>query len=180
MIAKGLDFPLVTLVGVILADVGLYLPDFRAAERTFQLMTQVAGRAGRADLPSRVVVQTYSPDHYALHAARDHDYWTFYRQEMTFRMKSGYPPFSRLARFIVRDSNSTKAERRTRALCQLLQERIEELRAEADIIGPAPAFVARINNVHQWHLIVRGSDLAPLLDIVPAEIVIDVDPVDLL
>jgi primosomal protein N' (replication factor Y) len=180
MIAKGLDFPLVTLVGVILADVGLHVPDFRASERAFQLMTQVAGRAGRADLPSRVVVQTYSPDHYALHAARDHDYWQFYRQEMMFRLRSGYPPFSRLARFVIRDRSSVKAANRARSLTSLLQERIEETGSDVELIGPAPAFVARVNDMHQWHLIAKGSELRPILEVVPDEIVVDVDPIDLL
>ncbi len=180
MIAKGLDFPLVTLVGVILADVGLHVPDFRASERAFQLMTQVAGRAGRADLPSRVVVQTYSPDHYALHAARDHDYWQFYRQEMMFRLRSRYPPFSRLARFLIRDRSSVKAANRARSLTSLLQERIGETGSDVELIGPAPAFVARVNDVHQWHLIAKGSELRPILEVVPDEIVVDVDPIDLL
>ena len=92
MIAKGLDLPLVTLVGVVAADIGLFLPDFRAGERTFQLLTQVAGRAGRSALGGQVIVQTYHPDHYAIVAASHHDYEGFYRQEMAFRREQGYPP----------------------------------------------------------------------------------------
>ena len=100
MIAKGLDLPLVTLVGVVAADTGLFLPDFRAAERTFQLLTQVAGRAGRSTLGGEVIVQTYHPDHYAIVAASNHDYDAFYRQEMAFRRQQGYPPVRRLARLV--------------------------------------------------------------------------------
>ena len=116
MIAKGLDFPLVTLVGVISADTGLHMPDFRAPERSFQLLTQVAGRAGRASLPSRVVVQTYTPDHYAILAAQDHDYHRYYREEMSFRRDARYPPFSRLARFVYASENE-EACRRAAKIC---------------------------------------------------------------
>ena len=97
MIAKGLDLPKVTLVGVINADTTLHMPDFRAAERTFQLLTQVAGRSGRGDLPGEVLIQTYSPDHYSITAAAAHDYEGFYKNEMRVRRALGYPPFSHLA-----------------------------------------------------------------------------------
>jgi len=181
LVAKGLDFPLVTLVGAILADVGLHLPDFRAAERTFQLLTQVAGRAGRAELDSRVVVQTYAADHYAIQAAKLHDYWGFYKQEMTFRLASGYPPFARLIRFLLRSENAKWVERRAWALRELLQEEAERLGvADLEVIGPAPAFTARVNTVYQWHLLLRGSRPERLLGAVPDDVFVDVDPVDLL
>src|SRR6185437_4449877 len=98
MVAKGLDFPRVTLVGAVSADTSLNLPDFRAAERTFQLLTQVAGRAGRAALPGMVIVQTYTPGHFAIQAAAYHDYAAFYRDELRFRADGNYPPFSQLLR----------------------------------------------------------------------------------
>ena len=113
MIAKGLDLPLVTLVGVIAADVGLFLPDFRAGERTFQLLTQVAGRAGRSALGGQVIVQTYHPDHYAIVAASHHDYEGFYRQEIAFRREQGYPPFRRLARLVYYHTQRDKAAGRS-------------------------------------------------------------------
>lgn len=181
MIAKGLDFPLVTLVGVILADVGLHLPDFRAGERTFQLVTQVAGRAGRAELPSRVIVQAYTPDHYALQAARNHDYLDFYRQEMTFRLESGYPPFSRLARLLFRGKDSRRVERYATELREIMMMEIKVTGIEdIEVMGPAPAFMARIDDIFQWHLVIRGSPLHRLLHLVPDDVAIDVDPVDML
>ena len=98
MIAKGLDLPLITLVGVVSADTGLNLPDFRAGERTFQLLSQVAGRAGRGTLGGQVIIQTYSPEHYAIQAAAGHDYTLFYKREIEYRRQLRNPPFSRLAR----------------------------------------------------------------------------------
>lgn len=181
MIAKGLDFPMVTLVGVISADVGLHLPDFRAPERTFQLLTQVAGRAGRAGLPGKVIVQTYTPEHYAVIAARDHDYWSFYRQEMMFRYSAGYPPYSRLLRLVARDPQYGVVRRRAYELHATLVETIRERGLpNTEVIGPAPAFVARIKNVYQWHLMVRGPEIHGLLEVVPEGWIADIDPVDLL
>ena len=111
MIAKGLDLPLVTLVGVVAADVGLFLPDFRSGERVFQLLTQVAGRAGRSERGGRVVVQTYRPEHYAIQAAARHDYEGFYRREIQFRQEHGYPPIRRLAKLVYWDKKEDKARR---------------------------------------------------------------------
>jgi len=187
MIAKGLDFPLVTLVGVVSADTGLHMPDFRAPERSFQLLTQVAGRAGRASLPSRVIVQTYTPDHYAIRAAESHDYHRFFRQEMSFRESAGYPPFARLVRFVY-SSEVEQACRQSALNLRAIFERgiDEEGLTGVDLIGPAPCFIARIKNRYYWHLIARagGSDgpsrLHRLLDYVPPGWVVDVDPVDLL
>lgn len=188
MIAKGLDFPLVTLVGVISADTGLHMPDFRAPERSFQLLTQVAGRAGRASLPSRVIVQTYTPDHYAIQAAKDHDYARFYREEMSFRVASRYPPHARLVRFVFSDEEEAECRRAGHELRSTLECAIqEELLEGAEIIGPAPCFISRVRNRYYWQIIARsgpagtrGSDLHPLLDHIPAGWTIDVDPVDLL
>jgi primosomal protein N' (replication factor Y) len=181
MIAKGLDFPLVTLVGVVSADIGLYLPDFRAAERTFQLLAQVAGRAGRADLPSRVIVQTYTPDHYTILAAKDHDYWSFYRQEMAFRHAAGYPPYSRLLRLLTRGPYYASVRRQAYELGSVLRTAIQSRQLVAtEVIGPAPAFVTKIKGIYQWQLLVRGPMIHSLLDLVPDDWIIDVDPVDLL
>jgi len=184
MIAKGLDFPLVTLVGVVSADTGLHLPDFRAPERSFQLLTQVAGRAGRASLPSRVIIQTYTPDHYAIQAAREHDYHRFYREEMTFRKAAGYPPFSRLARFVYSAEGESRCRHSAENLRAILEHAIaEENLQEVQIIGPAPCFAARVKNRYYWQVIVRAGgvrDLHRLLDYVPAGWAVDVDPMDLL
>jgi primosomal protein N' (replication factor Y) len=185
MIAKGLDFTLVTLVGVISADTGLHMPDFRAPERSFQLLTQVAGRAGRADLPSRVVAQTYTPEHYAVQAAAKHDYHRFFDQEIGFRRSAGYPPFARMIRFVYSSERESACQQSAENLRAILERAMEEEGLQgAEIIGPAPCFVAKIKNRYQWQLIARGagpgSDLHPLLDHVPPGWTVDVDPVDLL
>src|SRR5262249_34732615 len=127
MVAKGLDLPLVTLVGVVSADVGLNLPDFRAGERTFQLLTQVAGRAGRGLLGGRVVLQTYQPDHYAVIAASKHDFASFYEQEIAFRRDLGYPPFRRLARILFRDESEIRARVEAEKAASLLRARIANM-----------------------------------------------------
>lgn len=183
MIAKGLDLPLVTLVGVINADVGLYLPDFRAAERSFQLLTQVAGRAGRSLLGGQVIVQSYRPEHYAIQAARRHDYLDFSRQELSFRRDLGYPPFRRLARLIFVHQERERAKAEAEALARGLRFAIKERGAgSVDLIGPAPCFFGREQGKYRWHLIVRAPDPAAFLRTVdlPAGWRVDVDPVSLL
>ncbi len=183
MIAKGLDLPLVTLVGVIAADTGLFLPDFRAAERTFQLLTQVAGRAGRSTLGGEVIVQTYHPDHYAIVAASNHDYESFYRQEMAFRREQGYPPVRRLARLVYHHDRRDKAQAEATRLAKELQAAIVEHKlAETDLIGPAPCFFSRERGEYRWQVVVRSPDPAALLRRVPLPLGwrVDVDPVDLL
>lgn len=186
MIAKGLDFPLVTVVGVISADTGLHMPDFRAPERSFQLLTQVAGRAGRASLPSRVVVQTYTPDHYAIQAAQGHDYHRFFREEMSFRQSACYPPFARLLRLVYSAEREENCRQSAHNLRAILERAIgEEGVPGTELIGPAPCFVARVKNRYYWQVIIRAGrdgsrELHRLLDYVPAGWTVDVDPVDLL
>ena len=183
MIAKGLDLPLVTLVGVINADVGLYLPDFRAAERSFQLLTQVAGRAGRSLLGGQVIVQSYRPEHYAIQAARRHDYLDFSRQELSYRRELGYPPFRRLARLLFVHQDRERAKAEAEALARGLRFAIQERGAgSVDLIGPAPCFFGREQGKYRWHLIVRAPDPAAFLRTfdLPAGWRVDVDPVSLL
>jgi primosomal protein N' (replication factor Y) len=183
MIAKGLDLPLVTLVGVVAADTGLFLPDFRASERTFQLLTQVAGRAGRSTLGGQVIVQTYHPDHYAIVAASRHDYEEFYRQEMTFRREQGYPPVRRLARLVFHHAQRAAAQAEATRMAQQLNAEIARLALqETDLIGPAPCFFSRQRNTFRWHIIVRSPDPDALLRHLPAPLGwrLDIDPVDLL
>jgi primosomal protein N' (replication factor Y) len=159
MIAKGLDLPLVTLVGVVAADTGLFLPDFRASERTFQLLTQVAGRAGRSTLGGQVIVQTYHPEHYAIVAASRHDYEEFYRQEMGFRREQGYPPIRRLARLIFHHpQRAAGAGRSNSGMAQQLSTEIERLALrKTDLIDPHLLF-SRQRDSYRWHLIVRSPD----------------------
>jgi primosomal protein N' (replication factor Y) len=183
MIAKGLDLPLVSVVGVVAADTGLHLPDFRAGERTFQLLTQVAGRAGRQSAGARVVIQTYSPDHYALLAAQEHDYDTFYAQEIAFRRQTLYPPFSRLVRFIYTSGSDDRARRAAEELAAEIHRRAAGLDlGDWGMIGPAPAFFHRQRNRFRWHLLLRAADPAALLESLrlPPGWALDVDPVHVL
>jgi primosomal protein N' (replication factor Y) len=183
MVAKGLDLPLVTLVGVVSADTALYLPDYRSGERTFQLLTQVAGRAGRGLLGGRVILQTYDPDHYAIQAAAEHNFHRFFGQEMQYRRELDYPPFTRLARLEVRAPSSADAKSEAQRLFNILETRIEENQlARTALIGPAPCFYPRENKLYRWHVIVRGSDPAAILQNLrsPQTLFIDVDPVSLL
>jgi len=164
MLAKGLDLPLVTLVEIVLADVGLNLPDPFAAERTFSLLTQVAGRAGRSALGGRVVLQTFQPEHYAIQAASRHDYAGFYTRELDERRKLGYPPFSRLVRLEYRAFDPVKAETEARAMAERLSKDIvTDARIQTDLIGPVPCFFAKLGGWYRWQVVLRGPDPASLL-----------------
>jgi primosomal protein N' (replication factor Y) len=183
MIAKGLDLPLVTLVGVVSADTALNLPDFRSSERTFQLLAQVAGRAGRGLHSGRAIVQTYTPDHYAIVAASQHDYAAFAEQELAFRSEHSYPPSTRLARLIVRDSDGSKARRAAEQVAAELDAYLTRRGVGREsIVGPAPCFFARVAGQSRWHIVVRADDPASLLrDFpLPPNWRIDVDPVNML
>jgi len=182
MLAKGLDLPLVTLVGVILADVGLNLPDFRANERTFQLLTQVAGRAGRSPLGGKVVLQTYEPDRYAIQAAARHDLAGFTERELAERRRLGYPPFTRLVRIEIRDASVTAAEAAAQALAAQLRAWIDEGEHHAtSLIGPAPCYYTRQGGEYRWHILMRGPDPASILRGRRLERCrVTVDPVDVL
>ena len=164
MLAKGLDLPLVTLVGVILADVGLNLPDYHAAERTFQVLTQVAGRAGRSPLGGEVILQTFQPEHYVIQAAAKHDYASFYQQELAYRRQLGYPPFAQLVRLEVRHRRPDEAERIARDLAGIIQSWIvEEGRQATEMIGPVPCFFTRLAGQFRWQIVLRGPDPVSLL-----------------
>jgi primosomal protein N' (replication factor Y) (superfamily II helicase) len=190
MLAKGHDFQRVTLVGVISADSSLHLPDFRAAERTFQLLTQVAGRAGRGDLPGRVLIQTYYPEHYAIQDAVRQDYASFFEREMHFRRMMQYPPFTSLANVIIRDSNLEKAIRYSRLLSEYFAPNDgKTLR----VLGPATAPLARLKTEHRFQFLLKSphrSVLTKLLsgalpyadtkEIPQTAILVDMDPLNLL
>ena len=183
MIAKGLDLPLVTLVGVVTADTALHLPDFRASERTFQLLTQVAGRAGRSILGGKVIVQTYAPQHFCIQAASRHDYEGFYQQELEFRRQQRYPPFNRLVRLLFNHSSAKKCEEEGEKLQQLLRSKVARLGITGvDIIGPVPCFVERLRGRYRWQIVLRGPDPARILADLPLPLgwQVDVDPVSLL
>lgn len=156
MIAKGLDFPEVTLVGVINADVALNLPDFRAAERTFQLLMQVSGRAGRGEQPGKVVIQTYNPDHYAVTCAIRADYESFYREELAFRRELSYPPFTTLVNLLF----SGEQEQTVRGAAQRAGETIAaaDVPGLHDTLGPAPAPFSRLKRRYRWHLLLKVDD----------------------
>jgi primosomal protein N' (replication factor Y) len=182
MLAKGLDLPLVTLVGIVLADVGLNLPDPFAAERTFDVLTQVAGRAGRSSLGGRVVLQTFQPEHYVIRAAAGHDYAAFYARELDERRKLGYPPFGRLVRLEYRHFDPAKGEAEARKMADRLSADIKEgQRIETDLIGPVPCFFTKLNGLYRWQIILRGPDPASLLrGKALADWRVEVDPVSLL
>ena len=159
MIAKGLDLPLVTLVGVVLADVGLSLPDYRSAERSFQILAQVAGRAGRGPLGGQVILQTFQPEHYVIRAAAQHSYREFYQRELDFRRKLGYPPFSKVVRLEFRHSDSVAAENSARQLSDEIHKWLAEAGDNStEMIGPAPCFFQRIGGLYRWQIVLRGPD----------------------
>lgn len=164
MVGKGLDMPGVTLVGVINADTGLNIPDFRAGERTFQLLSQVAGRAGRGPKGGKVVIQTYSPGHYAVTAAEHYDYKKFYDEEIRYRRQLHQPPFTRLAVLICIEGNDDKCRIESERMrdCLVNLKQAEGISA-IEIVGPAPAFIHRRRGLYRWQLVVRGSDPAAFL-----------------
>uniref|UniRef100_A0A0C1QSW6 Primosomal protein N C-terminal domain-containing protein n=1 Tax=Tolypothrix bouteillei VB521301 TaxID=1479485 RepID=A0A0C1QSW6_9CYAN len=152
MIAKGHDIPRVTLVGVVNSDIGLSMPDFRAAERTFQLLTQVAGRAGRGNMPGRVIFQTTSPDHYAVRYAAAQDYEGFYAKELEFRRAMRYPPFSALANLLVRHPDLATAQQ----LTNRMQEFLLPAPKGMHVLGPAEAPVPRLKNEFRFQCLVKS------------------------
>jgi primosomal protein N' (replication factor Y) len=182
MVAKGLDLPQVTLVGIILAELGLHLPDYRSAERVFQVLMQVAGRAGRAARPGNVVLQTYLPDHYALQCAAGHDFARFARLESDHRRAWGYPPFQNLVRLIFVNSSEDSARRAAEATAEALRVRIvEQGRVETSLTGPVPCFFAKIGGRYRWQIVLHGPKPSDLIELpLPEGCQVDVDPVTLL
>jgi primosomal protein N' (replication factor Y) len=163
MLAKGHDFPGVRLVGVVVADVGLHLPDFRAAERTFQLLTQVAGRAGRDSAPGRVIVQTFDPGHYAIQPVLNHDYERFYAEELGHRKTLGYPPFGRLIRALITGPDEPETRSASLGLARLVEAiAVDGSEQELEVLGPAPAPLARLRGRYRYQLLVKGP-AGPLL-----------------
>jgi len=189
MIAKGHDIPNVTLVGVVSADVGLGMPDFRAAERTFQLLTQAAGRAGRGNIPGIVLIQTINPDHYAVRFASAQNYEGFYEKEIQFRKLMRYPPFSALANVLVRNGKQDQAMAMAGEIANLLTPSPEGIK----MLGPAEAPVSKLKNEYRYQLLLKAASRKVLNELLqrlrrfaldkkwgPTALVIDVDPLSLL
>jgi primosomal protein N' (replication factor Y) len=190
MLAKGHDFPGVTLVGAVGADDALGLPDFRAAERTFQLLTQMAGRAGRGDSPGTVVLQAYDPDHYAIRAAIEHDYEAFYAQEIAFRRRFGHPPFAALVACICRGKSAVVVKEEADVLAGALRRTAPE---GVHVLGPASPPLAKLRGLHRIQVLLRGPDRSRLRDTLtaavedcrrrgkaPRDLRVDVDPLNLM
>jgi primosomal protein N' (replication factor Y) len=190
MVAKGLDIPNVTLVGVVNADLGLVLPDFRSAERTFQLLTQVAGRSGRGNRPGKVIFQSNHPDHVALAAAAGQDFETFYREEMKERTDPPYPPYVHLVNLLFDGKDRDAVEAEAEETAAALREKASD--GAIDLMGPAPQPLSRLKGKHRWHLTLRGTDRRRLRELAAAaldrerprrsavRIAVDVDPSSLL
>ncbi|CAI8015792.1 Primosomal protein N' [Geodia barretti] len=165
MIAKGLHFPSVSLVGVVSADVGLTVPDYRAGERSFQLLHQVAGRAGRGSTDGKVIIQTFQPENYAIQSAAEQDYQAFYLREMAYRRQQGNPPYSSLIRLLYTHANQAKCESEAVRLAGLLREQQAEWGiTDVEALGPVPAFPSRLRGRYRWHIILRGPTPRTLLD----------------
>jgi primosomal protein N' (replication factor Y) len=191
MIAKGLDFPNVTLVGVINADTALHLPDFRAAERTFHLVTQVAGRTGRGDKGGRVLVQTFSPDHSAIRAAVRHDYAAFAAEELPLREMLGYPPFTSMVRLVIRGASEQVSNAFAEEIAKRLEASLVAKETPHRLLGPAPAPFARLRGKYRFQLQAQSPDgpalraavLQATSGLEPPEGVqwiVDVDPLEML
>ncbi|GHT20831.1 hypothetical protein FACS189419_00720 [Planctomycetales bacterium] len=191
MIAKGLDFPNVTLVGVINADTALHLPDFRAAERTFHLLTQVAGRTGRGEKSGRVIVQTFTPDHPAITAAAKHDYAAFIKQELPIREMLGYPPFTKMVRVVVRGEEEEKTSAFAKDFAEKLSRQTATVPETVKILGPAPAPFAKLRNLYRFHIHLHSLDGEKIRSAVQdvtlkmkppknVQYIIDIDPLDML
>lgn len=157
MISKGLDFPHVTLVGVVLADISLNIPDFRSAERTFQQLTQVSGRSGRAELPGKVIIQSYNPDHYAISRAAKQDYPAFAAFEMQYRKEMNYPPFCRLGRILYSCKDETILKQEMQSLHQICQQHLTSMQG-LSILGPSVAPMPMIGGLYRYHIIFKASN----------------------
>jgi primosomal protein N' (replication factor Y) len=177
MIAFGLHLPNVNLVGIVLADLGLTIPNFRAGEKVFQLITQVAGRAGREKGGGEVIIQTYNPDNYAIKSAAAHDYKGFYNQEIAIRKSLNYPPFSRLIKITVSDSNNKLCMEKARQICEKLEK---QNTGTENQVTYYPALMHRLKNKYRWQILLTGKNPREMLKaILPIEegTIIDVDPV---
>jgi primosomal protein N' (replication factor Y) len=189
MVTKGHDFPGVTLVGVIAADASLNFPDFRAAERTFQLLTQVAGRAGRGERPGRVLVQAFETGHYAITTALRHDYESFAARELAARRELGYPPFSHLVLMRFEGEDEADTVRCAKQQAENVRTRASQEGLGVSVLGPAPAPLARLKGLWRFQVLLKSRDRASLRRLlrsgiarpaVPVRQIVDVDPFSML
>jgi primosomal protein N' (replication factor Y) len=165
MVAKGHDFPNITLVGIICADLSLNFPDFRAGERTFQLLAQVAGRAGRGAAPGRVILQTYNPNHFAILSATHQDFEAFYHHEISFRKSLNYPPFSRMVQLKISGKHSEKTRYHAQAmgdLCHTLKKNNHSFLKSVEILGPIEASLPKIAKRYRWQILLKCSSIKHL------------------
>ncbi|MCS7254269.1 MAG: primosomal protein N' [Armatimonadota bacterium] len=187
MVTKGLDFPNVTLVGVLNADVGLNFPDYRASERVFQLLSQVSGRAGRGERPGEVYIQTYNPQHYAIVASAKHSYESFFKRELIQRREPPYPPFTHLIDVVGSDENEGKAYEATKAAMDAVRAAIIDKGGKVTLLGPAPCLVSKLRGEYRFHFLMRSQSRADLMRVMSAalermgselksKLSIDVDP----
>jgi primosomal protein N' (replication factor Y) len=193
MVAKGHDFPNITLVGIICADLSLNFPDFRAGERTFQLLAQVAGRAGRGTVPGRVILQTYNPNHFAILSAKKQDFQNFYKAEIGFRKSLNYPPFSRMIQLKISGKDKEKTRQHAQAvgdLCDTLKKNNRSFFNSVEILGPIEASLPKIAKRYRWQILLKCLSTKQLhrflhqiwfekkanISIRDVKIVLDVDP----
>jgi primosomal protein N' (replication factor Y) len=197
MVAKGHHYPNITLVGILCADLSLNFPDFRAGERTFQLLAQVAGRAGRGTTRGRVILQTFNPDHFSIVTARDQDFAAFYRREIGFRKDLGYPPYARLTQILITGKNKDRTARYAKDLGKLARKAQSENRLfskNVQVLGPVSAPLARIKQQYRWQILLKGKTVEALNGLVTTlsakmesklprrdvRVVFDIDPVNML
>jgi len=178
MVTKGLDFPGVRLVGVLLADVGMNFHDYRVDEHTFQILTQVTGRAGRVDVKGMAILQTYQPARYSIQAAVRGDFDSFYKKELAYRREIGYPPFSRLVRIVISDPLQSVTEKRAFDLSEEIRKILRtENHHATNLIGPAPCFFPKLDGKYRWHIILRGPNPTDIIKKVDTKTVrVEVDP----
>ncbi len=190
MVAKGYDFPDVSLVGVLLADIGINIPDFRATERIFSLLTQVSGRSGRREKPGRVIVQTLNVEHPFFHFLTRHDYFGFYRHEIEIRRQLRYPPFTRIARMLARGKDESKVANTIKHIAETIREEIRKKGYSIEVLGPSPAPLSKIANNFRWHLILKTAEMEHAREIIrtcsdtvegnDVYVEIDIDPHELM
>jgi primosomal protein N' (replication factor Y) len=189
MIAKGHDFPNITLVGVVSSDTGLNMPDFRSCEKTFSLLTQVAGRAGRGQIAGEVIIQTYSPQHYSIQAAINHNYQEFYEQEIEFRQQLHYPPFTHLMNILIRSKDPDQSYQISMLTTQQLKK--NNLSNDIIILGPAACSLSKIKGYYRYHILLKSSKGQQMRKLATksiyelslpnsVDIIMDMDPADML
>ena len=188
MVAKGLDFPDVTLVGSLVADSFLNMPDFRANEKTFQLLTQVAGRAGRGDTLSEVIIQTYVPEHQSILTSKNHDYLSFFKQEIETREELKYPPFSQIINVVTASMDSNTAMNYSQTFVNYLKE--SDLDSVYAVLGPVPALISKIRNYYRWQTLIKCKEFIPVLTYIKQiinkinypqsiKLTVDIDPMNM-